>query len=182
VLEQAQRQEGYEEKSLREMMALAEEDGKLPKVRNYARRRDGEKTSGWEVSREGLGFLNEATLLKLAHHLETQQMSRGLPNWLASVTLSAFSEDVEKGLYTGKLVQVDHPDANQFVTEAIMSSGLQGSRKEMIEGLLSSLRQKMRESDAKFYLHGSYMSTYEYKTTADVSDRARRKRKKRKAN
>jgi hypothetical protein len=109
-------------------------------------------------------------------------MSRGLPNWLASVTLSAFSEDVEKGLYTVKLVQVDHPDANQFVTEAIMSSGLQGSRKEMIEGLLSSLRQKMRESDAKFYLHGSYMSTYEYKTTADVSDRARRKRKKRKAN
>lgn len=180
VLEQAYRQEGYEEKALREMMALAEEQGKLPKVKNYSRKRDGEKTTGYEVSHEGHGFLNEATLLKLAKHLESEKLAKGLPNWLASVTLSAFSEDEQKGLYAGKMVQVDHPEANQFVSEAIISSGLQGSRKEMIKSLIGSLREKMRESDAKFYLHGSYLSTYEYKTTADTSDRARRKRIKRK--
>lgn len=180
LLSVATRQEGYEEKALREMMALAEEQGKLPRVKNYSRKRDGEKTTGYEVSKEGHGFLNETTLLKLRHHLETTKLARGLPNWLASVTLSAFVEEAEKGLYTGKMVQVDHPDANQFVTEAIISSGLQSSRAEMIDGIISALREKMLESDAKFYLHGSYLSTYEYKSQADAQDRSRIRRKRRK--
>ncbi len=180
LLDVAKRQEGYEEKSLREMMALAEADGKLAKVKNYSRRRDGDKTTGYEVSKAGLGFLNEASLLKLRKHLESTKMSRGLPNWLASVTLSAFVEETEKGLYMGKIVQVDHPDHNQFVSEAIISSGLQGSRQQMIDSMIGSLRTKMRESDAKFYLHGSYMSTYEYKSGSEVKELQSLRRKRRK--
>lgn len=182
LLETAHRQEGYEEKSLREMMRLAEEQGKLVKVKNYSRRRDGEKTTGYEVSKRDVGFLNEATLLKLRHHLETEKVAKGLPNWLASVTVSAFIEEAEKGLYMGKIVQVDHPDANQFVSEAIISSGLQDTRQEMIDSLIKALRLKSKESDAKFYLHGSYLSTYKYKTESETRElqtarrKARRKR------
>lgn len=181
LLDVAKRHEGYEEKSLREMMALAEEGGKLVKIKNYARRRNGEKTTGYEVSRSGHGFLNEASLLKLRHHLETQKLAKGLPHFLASVTVSAFVEEAEKGLYMGKIVQVDHDDANQFVSEAIISSGLRGSRKEMIDGLISSLRTKMRESDAKFYLHGSYMSTYQYKTESETRELKTERRKRRRS-
>lgn len=177
LLDVAKRAEGYEEKSLREMMALAEEGGKLTKVKNYARRRDGDKTTGYEVSRANQGFLNEASLLKLRKHLESQKMARGLPHWLASVTVSAFAEAAEKGLYTGKMVQVDHPDANQFVSEAIFSSGLQSSRKEMIDSIIGSLRAKMRDSDAKFYLHGSYLSTYEYKSSEESREKRSKRRK-----
>jgi hypothetical protein len=170
LLDVAKRHEGYEEKSLREMMKLAEEDGKLIKVKNYARTRDGEKTTGYEVSKAGHGFLNEASLLKLRTHLESQKLAKGLPHWLASVTVSAFIEDAEKGLYMGKIVQVDHPDANQFVSEAIISSGLQDSRQGMIDAMINSLRKKMKESDAKFYLHGSYLSTYKYKSEQESRD------------
>ncbi len=179
ALETVRRHEGYEEKALREMMALAEESGKLPKVKNYSRKRDGKHTTGYEVSRADHGFLNEASLLKLRTHLEKTPLSKGLPNFLASVTLSAFVEEVEKGLYMGKIVQVDHPDANQFVSDAVISSGLRSSRQEMIDGLISSLRQKMKESDAKFYLHGSYMSNYQYKTTQEERDLRTNKRKQR---
>ena len=182
LLDVAKRHEGYEEKSLREMMSLAEEAGKLAKVKNYARRRNGERTTGYEVSRANQGFLNEASLLKLRKHLESQKMAKGLPNWLASVTVSAFVEEVEKGLYMGNIVQVDHPDANQFVSDAVLSSGLHGSRQEMIDAMIGTLRAKMRESDAKFYLHGSYMSTYEYKSAQESrdlqSERRRRRRNK----
>lgn len=181
MLEQARRHEGYEEKALREMMSLAEEQGKLIKVKNYSRKRDGERTTGYEVSRADHGFLNEATLLKLRHHLETAKLAKGLPHYLASVTVSAFVEEAEKGLYMGKIVQVDHEAANQFVSEAIISSGLRGSRQEMIDGIIASLRQKMQESDAKFYLHGSYMSTYQYKTEQESKDLQTQRRKRRKA-
>lgn len=184
ALEVVRRHEGYEEKALREMMALAEEDGKLVQVKNYSRKRDGEKTTGYEVSHANHGFLNEASLLKLRKYLEEPKLQKGLPHWLASVTVSAFADEVEKGLYAGKMAQVDHPDANNFVSEAIISSGLQGSRQEMIDSLINSLRNKMRESDAKYYLHGSYMSTYKYKTPTETRElqtarrKARRKRAK----
>jgi hypothetical protein len=177
MLEQARRHEGYEEKSLREMMKLAEDEGKLIKVKNYSRPRNGEKTTGYEVSRANHGFLNEATLLKLRAHLEKAKAAKGLPHWLASVTVSAFVEEAEKGLYMGKIIQVDHPDANQFVSEAILSSGLQGSRQEMIDALMNSLRSKMRESDTKFYLHGSYLSTYKYKTESETRELQTSRRK-----
>ncbi len=182
LLDVAKRHEGYEEKSLREMMKLAEEDGKLIRVKNYARIRNGEKTTGYEVSRSGHGFLNEASLLKLRHHLETQKLAKGLPHFLASVTVSAFVEEAEKGLYMGKIAQVDHPDANQFVSEAIISSGLQDTRQGMIDAMINSLRKKMKESDAKFYLHGSYLSTYKYKTVEESRElqTARRKRRRNK--
>lgn len=179
LLDVAKRHEGYEEKSLREMMRLAEDAGKLPKPKNFSRRRDGEKTTGYEVSKVNQGFLNEATLLKLRHTLETQKLAKGLPNWLASVQVSAFVEEAEKGLYMGQIVQVDHPDANQFVSDAIISSGLHGNRQQMIDSLIGSLRKKMRESDAKFYLHASYMSTYQYKSADDRKELQTRKRKKR---
>lgn len=179
TLEQVRRHEGYEEKALREMMALAEQEGKLIKVRNYARKRDGEKTTGFEVSHADHGFLNEASLLKLRTHLEKTPLAKGLPNYLASVTVSAFVEEVEKGLYMGKIVQVDHPDANQFVSEAVISSGLQDTRQGMIDSIINSLRQKMKESDAKFYLHGSYMSAYRYKDTQEARELKTKRRKKR---
>ncbi len=183
LLETARRHEGYEEKSLREMMKLAEEEGKLIKVKNYSRKRDGEKTTGYEVSHADHGFLNEASLLKLRVHLEKASVARGLPHWLASVTVSAFVEEAEKGLYMGKIVQVDHPDANQFVSEAIISSGLQDTRQGMIDAMINGLRKKMRESDAKFYLHGSYLSTYKYKSeqeSRDLQTERRRDRRNRK--
>jgi hypothetical protein len=179
LLETANRHEGYEEKSLREMMRLAEDEGKLIKVKNYSRRRDGEKTTGYEVSKANHGFLNETTLLKLRSHLEKTRAAKGFPHWLASVTVSAFVEEAEKGLYMGKIVQVDHPDANQFISEAIISSGLQDSRQGMIDSLINSLRKKAKESDAKFYLHGSYLSTYKYKTESETRELQTARRKKR---
>lgn len=171
LLDVAKRHEGYEEKSLREMMALAEQAGKLPSIKNSAKRRDGEKTTGYEVSRKGTGFLNEASLLKLRRHLETQPMQRGRTKWLATISVSAFVEEVEKGLYIGKMIQVDHPDHNQFVSDALISSGLQSSRQEMIESTIAALRLKMRETDARFYLHGSFMSTYDYKTEGEQREK-----------
>ncbi len=83
----------------------------------------------------------------------------------------------------GKMAQVDHPDSNQFVSEAILSSGLHGSRQEMIDSLINSLRVKMRESSAKFYLHGSYVSTYKYKSQEETRDlqTARRKARRKKS-
>lgn len=171
LLDVAKRHEGYEEKSLREMMALAEQAGKLPSIKNSAKRRDGEKTTGYEVSRKGTGFLNEASLLKLRRHLETQPMQRGRAKWLATISVSAFVEEVEKGLYIGKMIQVDHPDHNQFVSDALISSGLHSSRQEMIESAIAALRLKMRETDARFYLHGSFMSTYDYKTEGEQREK-----------
>lgn len=178
-LETIRRHEGYEEKSLREMMSLARGMGKLPKVRNYAKRRDGERTTGFEVSRSSKAMLTEASLLQLANHLETSKMAKGLPNWLASVTVSAFVDESERAGSGDVRVQVEHSDTDQFVVESIVSSGLQSNRKEAIKEIVGKLRQKMKDSDARFYIHGSYFSTYKYKSPDETRDlRAERRKKK----
>jgi len=177
TLETIRRHEGYEEKSLREMMQLAKKEGKLPKVKTYEKRRDGERTTGYEVSRPGGGMLNEATLLQLRNHLEKAQMAKGLPNWLASITVSAFIDEAERAGSGDVRFQVDHPDANNFVVESIVSSGLSSSRREAIDTVISKLKEKMRESDSRFYIHGSYFSTYEYKTSVESKELKRRRRR-----
>lgn len=178
TLSKIRRHEGYEEKALREMMQLAKEAGKLPKVKSYAKRRDGERTTGYEVSRPGSGMLNEATLLQLRNHLEKTKMAKGLPNWLASITVSAYVGEAERAGSADVRYQVEHDDANNLVVESIVSSGLSGSRKEAIESVVTKLRQKMRDGDARFYIHGSYFSTYEYKTPGETYElKKRRKRK-----
>lgn len=174
------RHEGYEEKSLREMMKLAQKAGKLPRVKNYSKRRDGEKTTGFEVSQSGGGMLNEATLLQLRNHFASASLAKGLPNWLASVTVSAFMDEAERAGSADVRYQVDHDDANNFVVESIVSSGLASSRKEAIESVVSKLRQKMNDSDSRFYLHGSYITTYEYKTPSESYELTKRRKAKRK--
>jgi hypothetical protein len=179
-LDTIRKHEGYEEKSLREMMSLAKEAGKLPKVKTYAKRRDGERTTGFEVSKAGKEWLTEKSLLKLTQHLQKAKMAKGLPNWLASVTVSAFVNEAERAGSGDVRYQVDHADADNFVVESIISSGLQGSRKKTIESVIGKLRQKMKESDSKFYIHGSYFSTYQYKTKTETLDLQRERRKRRK--
>ena len=122
-------------------------------------------------------MLNEATLLQLRNHLEKAQMAKGLPNWLASITVSAFIDEAEKAGSGDVRFQVDHPDANNFVVESIVSSGLSGSRKEAIDTVISKLKEKMQESDSRFYIHGSYFSTYEYKTPIESKELKRRRRR-----
>ena len=178
-LEQIRRHEGYEEKALREMMQLAKQAGKLPRVKSYSKRREGANTTGYETSKPGGGMLNEATLLQVRNHLEKAPMAKGLPNWLASITVSAFLDEAERAGSGDVRFQVDHDDANQFVVESIVSSGLASSRREAIEAVVSKLRQKMSESDARFYVHGTYFSTYEYKSL-DESRELRNRRRKRK--
>ncbi len=160
------------------MMALAKEAGKLPKVKTYAKRRDGERTTGYEVSQSGSGMLNEASLLKVRNHLQKVKMAKGLSNWLASVTVSAFVDEAERAGSGDVRYQVEHSDANNFVVESIISSGLSGSRKEAIESIMQKLRQKMRESDSRFYVHGTYFTTYNYKTHRETLDRQTEKRRK----
>lgn len=178
ALETVQRHEGYEEQALTEMMALAKKSGKMPKVRTYEKRRDGETTTGYESSKAESGFLTEATLLKIRNHLEKSQLARGLPNWLASVTVSAFIDEAERAGSGDVRVQVAHEDANNFVVESIVSSGLAHSRKEAIDSIMSKLRQKMRDSDSRFFVHGTYFTTYQYKTQREILDRKNKKRAK----
>ena len=179
-LEVIRRHEGYEEKALREMMSEAQQAGKLPKVKSYSKFRNGEKTTGYEFSKPGKAFLNPASLLNLVDTLESESMAKGLPNWLASVTVSAFVEESEKAGSADVRYQVDHPDANNFVVESIVSSGLQGSRRDAIGELTRKLREKMSESEAKFYLHGVYFSTYRYKSERESLDLRSERRRKRK--
>lgn len=176
-LETIRKHEGYEEKSLREMMRLARDEGKLPRVKSYSKRRDGEKTTGYEFSKPGKAFLDTSSLLSLTHELESERMVKGLPNWLASVTVSAFVDEAERAGSSDVRYQVDHPDANNFVLESIVSSGLQGSRKDAIKALTAKLRDKMSDSEAKFYLHGVYFSTYKYKTPRESLDLKTERRK-----
>ena len=180
ALETISRHEGFEEKSLREMMALAKESGKLPVIKNYSKRRDGEQTTGYEVSQKGSGMLNQASLLHIRSHLEKTKMAKGLPNWIASITVSAFVDEAEKSGSGDKRFQVGHESADNFVVESILSSGLQSSRKEAIDSLMSKLRQKMGESEARFYIHGTYFSTYQYKSKRESLDMQNKKRKARK--
>ena len=94
--------------------------------------------------------------------------------------VSAFVEESEKAGSADVRYQVDHPDANNFVVESIVSSGLQGSRRDAIGELTRELREKMSESEAKFYLHGVYFSTYRYKSERESLDLRSERRRKRK--
>jgi hypothetical protein len=125
-------------------------------------------------------MLNEATLLQLRNHLAKAPMAKGLPNWLASITVSAFVDEAERAGSGDVRFQVEHSDANNFIVESIISSGLSSNRKEAIESVIGKLRQKMRDSDARFYIHGSYFSTYEYKTPGESYELTKRKKAKRK--
>src|ERR1700754_3899529 len=126
ALEVIRRHEGYEEKALREMMNQAQEAGKLPKPRTYIKRRDGEKTTGIEASKKFKGFLNEALLLEIREYLEKVPLARSLPNWLASVQMSALDSDGK--IYVKDRFQTDHDEAGDFIVDALQSSGLQHSR------------------------------------------------------
>ena len=178
ALKTIRQHEGYEEKALKEMMAQARQAGKLPKPRNYSKRRDGEKTTGWETSQKFSGFLSPALLLEIRNHLETVPMARSLPNWLASVEMSVLARD--QNIYVAAPVrfQVDHPEADDFIVDSLESSGLQHSRRAAIDSVIGKLRDKLR-SDARFYVHGASFSTYQYKTEDETKElrRDRRRRK-----
>ena len=172
-------QEGYEEKALREMMSQAQSLGKLPKPKSYNKRRDGEKTTGYESSQAFKGFLSKKMLLEIRHHLESVPLARALPNWLASVQMSVLAGDQAFYVAAPVRFQVDHDDANDFIVDAIESSGLQHSRRDAIDSIINKLRKKL-DSDARFYVHGVSFSSYQYKTEDDKRELAVRRRKARK--
>ncbi len=174
ALETIRRQEGYEEKALREMMSQARKAGKLPTPENYSKRRDGEKTTGWESSQRIAGFVNEALLLKLRHHLETVPLARSLPNWLATVQMSVLDGDGQ--VYVKDRFQTDHPEADDFIVDAVQSSGLRHSRSGAINAIIGKLREKMH-TGARFYVHGVSFSTYQYKTPDETKELNRQRRR-----
>lgn len=178
TLETIRRQEGYEEKALREMMAQAQAAGKLPKSKSYNKRRDGEKTTGYESSKVFKGFLSEAMLLKIRHYLETVSLQRALPNWLASVEMSVLAGDTTIYVASPVRFQVDHAEADNFIVEAVESSGLQPTRREAIDSVIGKLRSKL-SSDARFYVHAAQFSTYHYKTEDERREWRSKKRKER---
>ena len=179
TLEAARLKEGYEEKSLREMMSEAQAAGKLPKPKNFLKRRDGERTTGYESSKTFKGFLSTKMLLEIRHHLETVPLQRALPNWLASVQMSVLAGDTAIYVASPVRFQVDHPEANDFIVEALESSGLQHSRREAIDSIIGKLKSKL-DSDARFYVHAASFSTYQYKSQEEARELATRRRKERK--
>ena len=179
TLETIRRQEGYEEKALREMMAQAQAAGKLPKPKSYSKKRDGEKTTGYESSKIFKGFLNEAMLLQIRHYLEAVPLQRALPNWLASVEMSVLAGDTAIYVAAPVRFQVDHSEADDFIVEALESSGLQHSRRDAVNSLVGKLRAKLA-TDSRFYVHAARFSTYQYKTDEDRKELAQRKRRARK--
>lgn len=179
ALEVIRRQEGYEEKALREMMSQARQAGKLPKPKTYNKRRDGEKTTGIEASQAMTGFLNEAMLLKIRSYLENVPLARSLPNWLASVEMSVLAGDTQIYVAAPVRFQVDHAEADDFIVDGLESSGLQKSRKAAIDSVIGKLRAKL-DTDARFYVHATRFSTYQYKSeqeTRELRNRRRRERK-----
>ncbi len=179
TLEQIRVHEGYEEKALREMMSQARAAGKLPKPKTYNKRRDGEKTTGRESSKKIAGFLSEGLLLRIRNYLETEPLAEGLPNWLASVEMSVLAGD--QAIYVAGPVrfQVDHPEANDFIVDALESSGLRHTRRAAIDSVIGKLRDKLN-TDARFYVHAARFSTYQYKTQEDSRELQRRRRRARK--
>ena len=176
TLEQIRRHEGYEEKALREMMRLARAEKQLPTPRNYNKRREAEHTTGQESSQKFSGFLNEAMLLEIRHHLETVPLARGLPNWLAAVEMSVFGDAQHTSGQT--MMQVDHPEADDFVLSAIQSSGLYHSRQAAINSVIGKLKSKLN-TDSKYFIHGVSFSTYQYKNEEEERELRRRRRKER---
>lgn len=177
TLETIRRHEGYEEKALREMMSQAREAGKLPKPHNYNKRRDGEKTTGIEASKRFQGFLSEAMLLQIREYLENEPLARSLPNWLASVQMSALDSDGK--IYVKDRFQTDHAEADDFIVDALVSSGLQHSRRACIDSIVGKLRTHLK-SGGRYYVHAVSISTYQYKTeyeTRELKARRRRERK-----
>lgn len=179
TLETIRRQEGYEEKALREMMSQAQAAGKLPTPKSYNKKRDGEKTTGYESSKVFKGFLSEAMLLQIRHYLETVPLQRALPNWLASVEMSVLAGDTAIYVAAPVRFQVEHPEADDFIVEALESSGLQRTRREAIDSVIGKLRSKL-SSDARFYVHAARFSTYSYKTEEEARELRNRKRRARK--
>lgn len=179
TLETIRRQEGYEEKALREMMAQSQAAGKLPAPKSYNKKRDGEKTTGYESSKVFKGFLNEAMLLQIHHYLETVPLQRALPNWLASIEMSVLAGDTAIYVAAPVRFQVEHPEADDFIVEALESSGLQHTRREAIDSVIGKLRSKL-SSDARFYVHAARFSTYQYKTEEEARELRSRKRRERK--
>lgn len=178
ALEMIRRHEGYEEKALREMMKEAQDMGKLPKPRTYNKRRDGEKTTGIEASKAMTGFLNEAMLLQIREYLENEPLARSLPNWLASVQMSALDSDGK--IYVKDRVQTSHDEADDFIVDALQSSGLQHSRKAAIDSTIAKLRKNML-SGGRYYVHGVSFSTYQYKSEDERRELNRSKRRQRKS-
>lgn len=176
ALEVIRRHEGYEEKALREMMSQAKEAGKLPKPRTYIKKRDGEKTTGVESSKKITGFLSEALLLKIRHYLESVPLARSLPNWLASVEMSVLAGDSQIYVAAPVRFQVDHAEADDFIVDALESSGLQHSRSSAIDSVIGKLRDKLK-TDGRFYVHAARFTTYQYKTPEESRERRTEKRK-----
>ncbi len=177
ALETIRQHEGYEEKALREMMRLARFEGELKSVKEYNKRREAEHTTGQESSKRFSGFLDERMLLEIRHHLETVPLARALPNWLASVQMSVFGEPQHTSNVT--MLQVDHPEADDFVLSAIQSSGLYHSRQAAINSVIGKLRGKLN-TDSKYYIHGVNFSTYQYKSEAETKELRSRRRRERK--
>lgn len=177
TLETIRRHEGYEEKALREMMSQAREAGKLPRPRNYNKRRDGEKTTGIEASKRFQGFLSEAMLLQIRDYLEHEPLARSLPNWLASVQMSALDSDGK--IYVKDRFQTDHAEADDFIVDALQSSGLQHSRRAAIDSTIAKLRKNL-QSGGRYYVHGVSFSTYQYKTEQETRELKARRRRERK--
>lgn len=172
--------QGLEEKSLVEMMGLAEGQGKLPKVKRYNRQRNGKHTLGREVSLPFTSELEPASFLQLRGKLENESVARQFPNWIASITVSARVGEVEKAGSGDVRLQVDHSDTNQFVVESIISSGLTGSRAEALSELTRLVKEKMQDTESVYFMHGAYLSSYRYKTEEEKTDTETEKRRRRK--
>lgn len=170
--------EGSEEKSLKEMMRLAQKEGKLPKPKTYIKRRDGEKTTGVEASQTFQGFLSPAMLLQTRGWFENVPLARSLPNWLASVQMSALASDGSIYVAAPVRFQVDHEDANDFIVDALESSGLRHTRQAAIDSVISKLREKL-STDNRYYVHAARFSTYQYKTEGETRELRSRKRRER---
>jgi hypothetical protein len=178
ALETIRRQEGYEEKALREMMTQARQAGKLPKPRTYNKRRDGEKTTGREASQRFTGFLSEKMLLDIRQYLDSVPLAQGLPNWLASVQMSVLAGDTSIYVAAPTRFQVDHESADDFIVEAMESSGLCHSRKAAIDSVIGKLREKL-DTDSRFYVHSARFSAYQYKSEDEARELRTRRRRER---
>ncbi len=119
------------------------------------------------------------TKVDLRNYLETEPLAEGLPNWLASIEMSVLAGD--QAIYVAGPVrfQVYHPEANDFIVDALESSGLRHSRRAAIDSVIGKLRDKLN-TDARFYVHAARFSTYQYKTQEDSRELQRRRRRARK--
>lgn len=174
ALAKAKRHEGYEEKTLRELMALKP----VKPTRKSNRPHDGARTTGHKVNIPIAGFFGTQIFLKVKDKLTSEPM-RGEKRWMATATFSALSDAMQVG-YKEVRIQVKHPEANSFVLSAVLSSGVQSTKAAVISDLISQMAKLYTDNRSRFYLHSVQLYTYRFKSEAAIKANAKGQRKKRK--